>query len=275
MRGLLFTALVTILAANMSQAQESAAFQPENPKAISLPEAPGSPGANSFVEVPESPNTTSFVGAPPEKRQKLAAEGSRLFRIFPTNTVTNIESAAPLTTRGKWRLFVKDKTDPCTLGWVVFNAGLMQANNDFPEYGHGASGFAKRFGAATADDTAAGFFGTFLFPSLLHQDPRYHRMGTGPFKKRLGHALIRPILTQKDSGGLAFNWSGVLASVAASSLSNAYYPERNRGAGPTFSRVGTGIPFSMIDQLVNEFGPDLQRKVFRRNREKIAEGLQK
>jgi hypothetical protein len=31
--------------------------------------------------------------------------------------------------------------------------------------------------------------------------------------------------------------------------------------GATFSRVGMSIPFGMIDELVNEFGPDLERKI--------------
>jgi len=44
-------------------------------------------------------------------------------------------------------------------------------------------------------------------------------------------------------------------------LANAYYPEEERGVGKTFSRVGMGIPFSVIDHLVDEFGPDLQRKL--------------
>jgi hypothetical protein len=113
-----------------------------------------------------------------------------------------------------------------------------------------------------ADEVAGDFFGTFLFPCVLHQDPRYYRLGGGPFKKRLGHALIRPVLTHKDSGGPAFNWSGILGSIATSSLSNVYYPEGNRGVGATFSRVAMSLPLSMIDQLINEFGPDLQKKIF-------------
>ena len=198
---------------------------------------------------------------PAVKSQKLEEEHPRLFWIFPTYTVADIKSARPLTAHGKWRLFVKDKTDPFTIGWVAFEAGLAQANNDLSGYGQGAAGYGKRFGAGLADETAAGFFGTFLFPSVLHQDPRYYRLGAGPFKKRLGHALIRPVLTHKDSGGRAFNWSGILGSIATSSVSNAYYPEGNRGVGTTFSRVGMSIPFSMIDELFNEFGPDLEKKM--------------
>jgi hypothetical protein len=96
---------------------------------------------------------------------------------------------------------------------------------------------------------------------VLRQDPRYHRLGTGPLTKRLGHALIRPVLTHKDSGERAFNWSGILGSIAASGLSNAYYPEKDRGLGPTFSRVVMSLPFSIIDELVNEFGPDMEKKI--------------
>ena len=291
MRLFLFIITVSLLPGNISRAQEyrpvssarswavpladaPSAFQPENPLAISFPETPVGfePETAQPISLPEAPSAfqpespISLAEAPSADSAKHEEGRSHLFRIFPTNTVANSESTSPLTARDKWRLFVKDKTDPYTFGWIAFNAGLEQASNDFPEYGHGGAGYAKRFGAALADNTAAGFFATFLFPSLLHQDPRYHRMGTGAFQKRLEHALIRPILTQKDSGGLAFNWSGILGSLAASGLSNAYYPERDRGVGQTFSRVGTGIPFSMIDQVINEFGPDLQRKVFRRKR---------
>jgi hypothetical protein len=53
----------------------------------------------------------------------------------------------------------------------------------------------------------------------------------------------------------------MLGSIATSSLSNAYSPEENRGMGVTFSRVAMSIPFHMIDELVNEFGPDLERKI--------------
>jgi hypothetical protein len=200
--------------------------------------------------------------APPATSQKVEQEHPRLFWILPTYSVADAKSVRPLTARGKLRLFVKDKTDPFTIGWVAFEAGLAQASNDFPEYGQGAAGYGKRFGAGLADEAAAGFFGTFLFPSLLHQDPRYYRLGAGPFKRRLGHALIRPVLTHRDSGGRAFNWSGLLGSIATSSLSNAYYPEENRGVGETFSRVAMSIPFSMIDEIVNEFGPDLEKKIF-------------
>ena len=40
-------------------------------------------------------------------------------------------------------------------------------------------GFGKRWGALIADQETKRFFETFLLPTLLHQDPRYFRMGAG------------------------------------------------------------------------------------------------
>ena len=54
----------------------------------------------------------------------------------------------------------------------------------------------------------------------------------------------------------------MLGSIATSSLSNAYYREANRGVGATFSRVVMSVPFRMSDELVKEFGPDLEKKIF-------------
>jgi hypothetical protein len=165
----------------------------------------------------------------------------------------------------KFRLFVRNTTDPSTITYAAFTAGIKQADNRLSGYGQGAAGYGKRLGAGLANATSAGFFRTFLFASLFHEDPRYFRQGSGPSKNRLEHAMIRPVVTRKDSGGRAFNWSGLLGSIAASSLSNVYYPETDRGVGPTFRRAATGIPISVIDNLIHEFGPDLERKFLQKH----------
>lgn len=191
-------------------------------------------------------------------------EHPRLFWIIPTYSVSNSKLPSLLSPHDKFRLFVKNATDPFTLGYTAFSAGLAQASNDLSGYGQGAAGYGKRLGAGLADEASAGFFTTFLCPSLLRQDPRYFRQGSGPFKHRLAHALIRPVVTRKDRGGHTFNWSGLLGSIAASGLSNAYYPPGDRGVDHTFTRVGLGIPFSAIDHLTDEFGPDLERRFLRK-----------
>jgi hypothetical protein len=243
-QSLFFMLLFFVLQTSVSWAQESSGSR-----------------EGSMQQISREQSLPLIQQAVPANSQKLEEKHPRLFWLLPTYTVTETKSTRPLTAHGKFRLFVKDETDPFTLGWVAFEAGLAQSNNHPSEYGQGASGYSERFGAGLADEVSAGFFTHFLFPTVLHQDPRYHRLGEGSLTRRLGHALIRPVLTHKDSGGRAFNWSGILGSLASSGLSNAYRPEADRGVGATFSRVVMSLPFDMIDQLVDEFGPDLQKKI--------------
>jgi hypothetical protein len=231
-----------------ARTQEFASTSPEEPKANVVEPVPA---------VQQAPATS------PGHQEK----NPRLFWIIPTYSVSNSRWPSRLSLHDKFRVFVKNATDPYTLGSTAIAAGLAQANNDLSGYGPGAAGYGKRLGAGLADEASAGFFTTYLFPSLLQQDPRYFRQGSGPFKTRLAHAMIRPLVTRKDSGGHAFNWSGLLGSIAASSLSNAYYPTGDRGIGPTFTRVGWGIPFSAMDHVIDEFGPDLEKQLLHRSRD--------
>lgn len=149
-------------------------------------------------------------------------EHPRLFWIIPTYSVSNSSVPVSLSSAAKFHLFFENTTDPFTLTYTAFSAGVQQGTNGLPGYGQGIAGYGKRLGAGLADETASGFFRAYLFPSVLHQDPRYFRVGSGPFGNRLAHAIIRPVLTRQDSGGRTFNWSGLLGLIAASSLSNAY-----------------------------------------------------
>jgi hypothetical protein len=241
----LFCFVVAWLSVGLSWAQQSPQFQMR----------PITGDARSSL--PDSPTP---ITPPPDERPP------RIFWIVPTFKVTESKAPAKLTPRQKLEIVFKDTTDPYTIGFTAFTAGIAQASNDPSAYGQGASGYGKRFGASFTDQASAGFFGSFLFASLLHEDPRYYRQGSGPFTHRFAHALIRPVVTHQDSGGQTFNWCGNLGSLAASGLANAYYPEEDRGVGRTFSRYALGIPFSVIDHMVDEFGPDLQRMVTHRKK---------
>jgi len=211
---------------------------------------------------PDSPQVAAVAPQnPPAVIQPQEEKHPRLFGIFPTHDISNLKEPVPLSTRAKFRLFVKETTDPYNLVDTAISAGLSQANNSLAGYGQGAEGYGKRLGAGLAYRTSGGFFGAFLFPTLFHQDPRYFRKGEGPFKDRLFHALIRPVVTRRDSGGNVFNWSGILARLATNGLSNAYYPAGDTGAGRVFSHTASQTAFSVTGTLFDEFGPDVERKI--------------
>ena len=214
----------------------------------------------------------STDGSPSQDHQQRATstkepvKKQRLFGVVPTYSITNSKDATPLTPGGKFRIFVQNTTDPFTPVGAALVAGVEQANNDFPSFGQGASGYGKRFGTAMADSTVGEFMGTFVFPTILHEDPRYFREGQGPFRRRMGHALSSAFITRSDSGGRSFGWSIVLGELAAGGIANVYYPSQNRGAGLTLSRAAIGIGLGTIGTIFNEFGPDLQRKMSRRKK---------
>jgi len=215
---------------------------------------------------PQFPLAAAAQDVQPRDRAAVKEKHPRLFWVMPTYAVSNSSFRSSLSSREKFRLSVQNTTDPFTFGYIAVNAGIQQANNNLAGYGQGAAGYGKRLGAGLADQASASFFKTYLFPSILHQDPRYFRQGSGSFKRRLANAIIRPVVTRDDSGGRAFNLAELLGGIAASTLSNAYYPASSSGVDPTFKRVATGIPFSMIDRLIDEFGPDLERKFLKRTR---------
>ena len=68
-------------------------------------------------------------------------------------------------------------------------AAAEQWQNTFPGYGQGAQGYAKRYGAAYADEALSRMIGSAILPSLLHQDPRYFYRGTGSKKTRALYAI--------------------------------------------------------------------------------------
>ncbi len=186
---------------------------------------------------------------------------AHILGVIPSHGVTNDKNAAPLSSSAKFRLFTASATDPFALVGVGLQAGIGQLKNQFPDYGQGGSGYAKRLGASYSDFAMASFMTNYAFPSLLREDPRYFREGSGTFKKRLGHALASPFVTRTDSGSSRFNYSNVLGTITAGGISNAYYPSSDRGAGLVFSRAGVAILFGTASAVVAEFGPDVGRKL--------------
>jgi hypothetical protein len=138
-----------------------------------------------------------------------------------------------MTSTEKFCLFVRNTIDPSSISYAAFTAGIKQADNKLSGYGQGAAGYGKRLGAGLANGTSAGFFRTFCLLLFFMKTHVIFARVPVLLQNRMGHAMIRPVVTRKDSGGRAFNWSGVLGSIAASNFSNEYYPATDRGVGPT------------------------------------------
>ena len=66
-----------------------------------------------------------------------------------------------------------------SIAGVAFLAGVQQAGDQYSQFGQGAQGYAKRFGAGYADAFVSTFLSGAIFPSLLKQDLAIFTKGFG------------------------------------------------------------------------------------------------
>lgn len=177
---------------------------------------------------------TSVSAATPEKvaiEQVQLAERQRLFGVLPNFYVAYDTRFVPLSPKLKYQLALRTSTDIATFLGAGFLAGIDQASDVAPHYEQGASGYAKRFGAAYAGSAIDIVLGGAVFPALFHQDPRYFYQGTGSKKSRMLHAMSSPFVAKGDNGNWQPNYSSMVGDVTASAMTNLYYPEGDRGVG--------------------------------------------
>lgn len=213
-------------------------------------------------EAEQTPSSQHKIAEEQLKKQ----EKQRILGVIPNFNTTDIQDAAPLTTSQKFHLAFKSALDPFQFVASGLDAGLSQARDDYSGYGQGAQGYFKRFGASYADQFDGALWGNAVFPSLLHEDPRYFRKGNGTFMSRLLYAAKTTVVTKNDNGTYGPNYANVLGNIVAGGIANAYYPSSDRGAGLTFERAFTVTAMGTIGSIFVEFWPDIDRKVFHRHK---------
>lgn len=191
-----------------------------------------------------------------------AEQSQRMLGVMPMFAVTSRRNARPLTADEKLRLWRKGAFDPFQFFDVGFQAALSQAQDQFPSYGQGAAGYGKRFGAALADSQTSAFFSDAAFPVLLHEDPRFFRLGHGSVAHRAGHALLQEFIARKDSGGSTLHFANILGAFSSGTIANAYYPPAERGFALTMNRASVSLLDGSAGGLLTEFWPDLHDKFF-------------
>jgi hypothetical protein len=201
-----------------------------------------------------------------EKEIEKKEQSQRILGVVPQFGVTSRQDAPPLSPSGKFRLFTKAAFDPVEFGLVGLQAGISQAQDEFPSYGQGAAGYGKRYGATLADEISSGFWSNYFYPVLLKEDPRYFRSGAGSIKRRIGYAVVQEFVCHTDRGGRSFHWSNMLGAFTSGGLSNVYYPPNDRGFELTMSRSAIAVMYGSLGGLVDEFWPDISGAVFKKHK---------
>ena len=173
-------------------------------------------------------------------------------------------SAQPPTQAEKFRTFLDEARSPLTFGAAGVDAGIMRETGVGSLSSGRQASLTELYKGALIQKESSAFFGKYLYPALLKQDPRYHPSSSRSFLGRAMYAASRMVITRNDSGKTTLNTSyflGVLTSVA---ISTAYRPYWTRSASATFKTFGSTIGSDAGINILHEFAPGIRRIVKRR-----------
>lgn len=236
-------------------------------------------GQQQATPPPSAPNPT--VAAPKDSKDDQASKpgedavgksnleketgtvNDRIFAVLPNyGTVETGKALQPLRPGQKFRLATASVFDWAAYPFNGALAAISQAKNDPPAWGQGWGAYGKRYGESFADNGIGTYMTTAVFPSMLHEDPRYYEMRQGSFTRRFSYGISRLFVTRTDSGSMRFNYSESIGNAAAAAISNIYHPAEDRNAARNAKTLGFLILYDGLSNELKEFWPDIRRKVF-------------
>jgi hypothetical protein len=195
------------------------------------------------------------------QQQIKEQEKQRVLGIIPSFNTSYRSDAVSLTSSQKLQLAFHSSVDPFTFGAGFLVAGYHEALDQNKGFGWGPEGYFKRSGAAYLDAFDGTMIGNGILPSVLHQDPRYFRLGHGTTSHRLLYALATNVICKHDNTGKwEPNYSNVSGNIIAGAISNLYYPSNGSGIGQTFSNGFIVTAEGGFGSVFQEFWPDISRK---------------
>ena len=226
-------------------------------------------GANEPVSATDdTPSAASQSVAGQEKQedqQEKASSDKHMFGVLPNmRTIRDGRAFEPMSVKEKFNLARQEDLDWSTFLVAGGFAGISHLENQNPSFGQGMEGFSKRYAGAYGDQAIGNLMTEGVFPSLLHQDPRYFERGSGTGWSRAGYALSRVFVTRADSGKWQFNTSELVGNSLAVAISNAYYPG-TRNVSDNVVRLAQQLATDAVADLLKEFWPDVKRKLFQRH----------
>jgi hypothetical protein len=166
-----------------------------------------------------------------------------------------------LTPMQKAHLAGRNLVDPYNILTIVGISAITVAIDSHRAEGPGMQGFANNVGVSFTQDMVGEFFGTFLIPSIAHQDPHYHRMPEASIKRRVFHCVEQIAWTQGDNGRGMVNYGDLLGFALENRVNNFYVPGQETDLRANLTRYGTSLALAPIDNFITEFVPDLASRL--------------
>lgn len=219
-----------------------------------------------FAQAPAGAGTrtTSMPDSPQPKPQGATnptVETTSRFIGYVTNksmVFPDIASSeGPLTVGGKFRLFVNQSISPPYIIAAGISAAYSQARNVPEAYGQGWDAYGGRYGARIARASSNSFFSTFVFASVLRQDPRFFPQSHPTVWGSVKYSAVRVFVTRTDAGRSTFNASGIVGTMASEALANTYLPVSEQTGAKNAERIGTDLAWKFAGNMFKNYWPTL------------------
>jgi hypothetical protein len=248
---------------------QTASPQQNSPPSAAPGQSPSQPSSSQQSPSQNVPNTSGKVEG---------TSNDRLFYTLPNFlTLQGKGQLPPMSVKDKFKVVALGTFDYVEYPWWGVLAAISQADNGEPAFGQGWGAYAKRYGTTAGDSMVENFMVGAVFPSVLHQDPRFYQSGQGGFFRRTEYSVSRIFVTLSDSGHKQFNYSEVFGAATAAAISTYTYhpgstyvstpsnPHMFVGSDKTLSNTidtwGTQLGLDTITLVVKEFWPDIHRKL--------------
>jgi hypothetical protein len=204
----------------------------------------------------QGPQTTPGQQNPIQSSVAMVLTLQKKSVLFP-DLATNKRQLSGL---DKCKIAANTAVSLTTVGAAVFGALVGQARNAPAGYGGGMGGYGKRLGADLARSASYNAFGPCLIATVTHEDPRFFVKPIG-FKESFKYAAVRLVMTRNDEGEQVVNYSGLVGTLAAEGLANAYYPTGSRDFGSTMIRYSIDLATRYAGHVFRQNLPLIDRSL--------------
>jgi len=186
---------------------------------------------------------------------------NRLFGVIPNyRAAETLETYKPLTTAEKYHIAFEDSFDWPNFFLLAGYAAQSQVAAGGFHHNGGMVGFGEYYARGFSDQIIGSYVTDAILPALLHDDPRYFRLGTGTFWRRTYYATSRLFVTRRDNGTSRFNITEIAGNIGVDAITTWYYPD-SQSASKGLERFGMQLGNDAISNILTEFWPDIKHRL--------------
>ena len=173
----------------------------------------------------------------------------------------------PLTLDQKYFFSMNKVVGKGAAGAVMLKAAFDQLREEPQQWGDHADSFAVR-GASHLGRSFVRQGLAFGVRALDGEDPRYFVSGEGGRWARTRYAMVHTFEARNDRGQWMPAYSLLVSAYGTAFIANTWRPD-HRGVGYNFGAGTAAIGLAVGSSIVQEFWPDLKKKVHRLHSLKI------